>query len=268
MNPPLRFLLVPLFSGFASSWLSAQTALPVEVSANGISFETLSRRVVPLKDGSGRKLILEQVKPPVLPPPPAVVPPVPVDPAVREARRLLWAAEAKKERRMLSLTGITYPNGQTFLQWFTPGADGQWRIYEAWTLTDLRACPLVHEFEVGETIYHVFANVFPASRFDTRRAMPGPLYFPEGSPGFRLIKGDPLDVRGTAPVAALHQIFKNEGPQLTGQWLAMKAVQEEAAAWLKANPPPVQDIRVRFWLGENVKMIQATPQPNVPSIPR
>jgi hypothetical protein len=242
MKSVLSLLLLPLLSG--ELYAQVEPTVPAKPD---IQFEVKSHRVVPLQDGTGRKLILEEVKPPVFPPPPAVVPPAPVDPAVRAALRAAWALEAKKERRMLSLTGIYYPNGQTFLQWFTPGPDGQWQIYEAWTLTDFRSAWLVQEFEVGDAIYDIFPSVFPASKWDTGRVFPGPLYFPEGSPGFRLVKGDPTHVKSIAPIAALHEIYRQEGQQLTAQWLAIKSTQEMEDARLKENPPPGKDIVVRFW---------------------
>src|SRR6478735_1987854 len=80
-----------------------------------VQFEPVSRRIVPLQDGSGRNLIIEQVKPPVFPPPPVVPTPASLNLAAWEARRAARESEAKKERRMISLTGIAYPNGQTFL---------------------------------------------------------------------------------------------------------------------------------------------------------
>ena len=146
----------------------------------------------------------------------------------------------------MSLTGIYYPNGQTFLQWFTPGPDGVWQTYEAWTLTDFRSAWLVQEFEVGNTIYHIFPSVHPASKYDQRRAFPGPLYFTDGSPGFRLIKGNPQDQHALNPIRALHEIYRREGHSLTQQWLTLKAQQEADAAWRKANPPPIKDIVIRF----------------------
>ena len=199
-----------------------------------------------------------------MPAPPVVAAP-PVDPAVRATRRAAWALEAKKERRMLSLTGIYYPNGQTFLQWFTPGPDGVWQTYEAWTLTDFRSAWLVQEFEVGNTIYDIFPSVHPASKYDQRGAFPGPLFFPPGSPGFRLIKGDPNHTKSIEPITALHEIYRQEGPQLTAQWLTLKTAQEAQTAWLKANPPPVKDVVVRFWTSGKYRPARDTGPAPLPS---
>jgi hypothetical protein len=185
----------------------------------------------------------------------AAVTPVRVDPAVHLAMRAAAALEARKERRVVSLTGIYYPNGQTFLQWSTPGPDGVWQTYEAWTLTDFRSAWLVQEFEVRNTIYYIFPTVLPATKWDQRRAFPGPLYFPEGSLGFRLIKGNPNHAKSIEPIAALHEIYRNEGVKLTEQWLSAKAAEAAAAEWLRANPPPAKDITVRYWPGQNVELL-------------
>lgn len=240
------FLLLSSFSVRAQDLSKSQAEQPVKSVVEAL-YEVKSSHTSPLGDGSGRKVTMQRVKPLVLPPPPEPAPVVPVDPAVWAARREAWALEAKKERRILSLTGIYYPNGQTFLQWFTPGPDGVWQTYEAWTLTDFRSAWLVREFEVGNTIYDIFPSVHPASKWDLQRDFPGPLYFPKGSPGFRLIKGDPTHTKSIEAIAALHEIYRKEGAQLTTQWLERLAVNEAEAARLKANPPPIEDIVIRVY---------------------
>jgi hypothetical protein len=256
MQYGLRLLLLLLFSELVSGNLMAQTISSADETSPDTKVEVESSRTIPLKDGSGRNLIIERIKPPAprqsLPPQPAIKP-APIDPAVRAARQAAWALEAKKEHRYLSLNAVYYPSGQTFLTWFMQGSDGTWQTYEAWTLTDFRSAWLVREFEVGNTVYNLFPCVHPAAKGDLRRLFPGPLYFPEGSPGFRLVKGDPSDAKCIEGITALHEIYRKEGPALTAQWLAQKAVQDAEAARLKANPPPIKDIVVRFYPGGKFK---------------
>jgi hypothetical protein len=242
------------FLFLASETLPAQSAHSVQEKSNS-DFH----RIIPLQDGTGRNLILERVEPQPLPIPQVTIPPTFVDPVVRAARRAAWAVEAKKERRMLSLTGIYYPNGLTLLQWFTRGPDGVWESYEAWSLTDFQSAWLMQRLEVNATIYDIFVTVSPAPRWDQRRQFPGPLYFPEGSPAFRLIKGDPTNAKAIEAITALHEIYRLEGAALTAQWLSLKATQAAEAAYLKANPPPVVDITVHFWPGKNVDLQSPTP---------
>ncbi len=211
-------------------------------------YQLKSSHTVPLPDGKGRRVILQRVKPLVLPPEPVVAAPVPVDPVVLAARRAARVLERKKDRRVLSLTGIYYPNGQTLLHWFMQGPDGQWTTYEAWTLLDVRAAWLVRDIEVGNTVYYMFPSVHPASKWDRRSDLPGPLWFPEGAPQFRLTKGDPMHLNSIAPVAELLAILQEEGPALTTEWLARKAAHEAEEARLKANPPPVEDVVISISL--------------------
>ncbi len=246
------FLLIARFLG--QSLLAQPLDLTSRATKPTVIYEVKSRTTAVLKSGSGKKLIMEMVKPPVFPAPPPAIKLPPIDPALREARREAWAIESKKERRILSLSGISYPNGQTFLSWFTRGPDGQWQTYEAWSLTDFRSAWMVQEFEVGNTIYHIFPSVHPASRGEQRRPMPGPLYFPEGHPGFRLVKGNPLHTQSLEAIVALHQIYREEGPILTAQWLKQQALAQAEAAHLKANPPPVRDLTVRYWPGAHVRL--------------
>ena len=239
-----------------TSWGEEVSSLP---TANGLAvsaaapvvearYEVKSSHTAALNDGTGRKVTMQRIKPLVLPPPPVVAAPVPVDPAFLAARRAAWARDAKKERCLLSLSGTSYPNGQTFLRWYMPGPDGKWTTYEAWTLTDFRAAWLVPEFEVGNTLYDVFPTIHPASQRDLRRDFPGPLWFTEGSPSYRLTKGDPSHTRSLEPITALHQILRQEGPALTAQALALRAAAVAENARLKANPPPVEDVVIRITL--------------------
>ncbi|MDB6072323.1 MAG: putative exosortase interaction protein [Verrucomicrobiales bacterium] len=82
------------------------------------------RRRVPLKNGFGRHLVLERIEPPAISPFHSARPSNPIHPQVSAARRAVLSSAAKKERRILSLTGIYYPGGQTLLKWNMPSLDG------------------------------------------------------------------------------------------------------------------------------------------------
>jgi hypothetical protein len=245
LNTPLLFLLLSV----GTSSLRAQGSLAADKSNSDIQYEVESRRTVSLQDGSGRNLIIERVKPPVLPaePPTQAAVPTPIDPVARAARRAAWALEAKKERRMLSLTGIYYPNGQTFLSWFMRGQDGQWRTYQAWSTVDFRSVWFVQKLEVGNTVYELFPSVHPASKMNAGKNFPGPLQFAVGEPAFRVVGDTPADAKALEPIIELHRIYRESGQQLTAQWLSQKTLQEAEAARLKANPPPVEDVVIQIW---------------------
>lgn len=130
----LHLLLVPL--SVAAAQPPGETPAPAEK----VQFEVQSRRSIALADGSGRRLILERVKPPLVPEPPPIPSVAPVDPVLRAARRAASLLEAKKEHCLVSLTGIAYPNGQTYLTWSMPvGPAKEWQSFAAWSLTDFRA---------------------------------------------------------------------------------------------------------------------------------
>lgn len=237
----LLFLLNPL------SLYGQATITDISANRPVATYELKSSSGRRMEDGSGRKVIMQRVKPLTLPLPPKLAAPAPVDPVVRAARRTAWAKEANKDRRILSVTGIYYPDGKTFLQWSMPDHDGKWCTYEAWTLMDLRAAFLVQEFEVNNVIYNVFASVHPASKSDNRPGHPGPLWFADTSVGFRLTKGDPTQTRAIEPIAALHQIFKEEGPSLTKQWIALKAAENAKTALASSKPEPIEDIVIKVY---------------------
>jgi hypothetical protein len=100
---------------------------------------------------------------------------------------------------------------------------------------------------VGNTLYSLWSIIHPASKWEGQRTPPGPLYLAEGTPGFRLIKGDPDSTKALEPIAALHEIYRQEGPSLTAQWLTHKADAEAREAHRIANPPPVQDIVIQVY---------------------
>jgi len=252
-NPCLLFsLLIPALSvGPLVAQDDQKAGLEVDVVTPEIRYEVESRRTIALPGEGGRKLILERVKPPVLPPEPPAAKPIPVDPAVRAARRAAWAANAPKEQRLLSLTGIYYPNGLTLLKWFAQGADGKWETYEAWSRTDFRTIWLVQDFEVNRTRYCIFPVISPAGKWDLRHSFPGPLDFPEGTPGYRITKGDATNAKAREAIDALHEIYLKEGTALQAQWETQRAAELLEAARLKANPPPVKDVVVRIWPGRS-----------------
>lgn len=120
---------------------------------------------------------------------------------------------------------------------------------------------------MGQTIYTIFPTVQAASKWDLRRTSPVPLYFAPDSPGFRLTEGDPNNVRGLEFMVAWHEIFREEGPALTAHWLMQKTAEDAENAWLKANPPPVQDVQVRFWPSKGAFTDRATGKTHLPEAP-
>jgi hypothetical protein len=84
---------------------SQKAAFEVDVAVPAIRYEVKNRQAIALPGEGGRKLILERVKPPVLPPDPPAAKPIPVDPAVRAARRAAWAANVPSSLSDLGFQG-------------------------------------------------------------------------------------------------------------------------------------------------------------------
>lgn len=238
-------------------WIVAFLSIPCLVGAQiqsaeqkeePIPFKVLSERQVPLPEQQ-RKLVIQRVAPPVLPSPPAVEPKEPMDPVILEQRRAAWRALAPLETRLLSVTAIVYENGWTFLTWWHHDEKGQFQTFEAWSQTDLRSLWMVSDFEVNRVRYMIFPMVLDASwkySGSRRHPLPGPLSF-EGTPGYRLVKGDASNTKALNPITALHEIYRKEGDLLAAQWGEVQKQRQADEEWRKANPPVPQDTIIRMW---------------------
>lgn len=213
-----------------------------------IPFKVLSERQIALPEQQ-RKMVIQRVVAPVLPAPPAAEPKEPIDPEVLEQRRAAWRALAPVETRLLSLTAIVYENGWTFLSWWHHDDEGKFQTFEAWSQTDFRSLWMVPDFEVNDVRYIVFPMVLDASwKYSGSRnhPLPGPLSF-EGTPGYRLVKGDASNTKALNPITALHEIYRNEGPLIATLWAEVEKWRAADEAWRKANPPVPKDTVIRMW---------------------
>lgn len=214
-----------------------------------IEFQVEHSRIIPLP-AEGRKIVIQRVSPPVLPPPP---PPAPAPVVIKdlEAARARWEERRKNPplpMRLLSLNVVTYENGLSYLRWWMPNQKGEWRNYAAWSGTNFESLWLVDDFEVNDIHYIVFPVVMKASwRWSGGPQQPGPLYFPPDSPGYKLVEGDPADLHALNPITALHLIYRDEGPELATRWTFQQQLWAEEAEYLKNNPPIPQDTVIKMW---------------------
>ena len=63
-------------------------------------------------------------------------------------------------------------------------------------------------------------------------------------------QGDSTDADAIAPITALHELYKVEGPHLMAAYQARKQARIEHEAWLRANPPQPQDVLIQVWKRE------------------
>ena len=222
----------------------AQEAAAVAATPEAeIRYQVQSSRTVPLPDG--RNLILQCVSPPGLPPAPPVVVRPPLTPEQLAARRA--AQPAPHQQRVLALNVTVYAENLSYIEWWPDPAGGS---FGAWSSADFRYLSMVPEFDLvtDNTRYLLFPFVL-----HSHKPRPGspPLILapvPADGLGFIVVKGDASQKESVNPIAALHQIYKEEAPQLKAAWEERERVRLEEEAWRAANPPPPPgDLVIRFW---------------------
>lgn len=194
-----------------------------------------------------RKMRFEIVAPPELPPAPVAAKKSDPSPEAL-ARRAYLRANGPIESRLLSLTAIVYDDGTSLLRWGYLTPEKTWKSFEAWSTVDFSSLWLVGDFEVNRVRYLICPSVLPASkRFAGALPHPGPFIPDAATPGFKLTKGDSSDEKGLLPLRALHEVYRQEGSQLTSLWLTRENENRQIEEWKKANPPVPQDTVIRIW---------------------
>jgi len=193
----------------------------------------LSARTVPLPDG--RTLTIQRVS--SLPRPVAAPPPPPAAAAPRAQRPPLLAAQ---EHRLLFLYVTRFADDLSYLTW-SPAEGGA--PFGAWSSADLDALRMVPEVVVSPA--NIRWTIFPLLIYrQEHRPLPGPLALPQlpaDGPGFQIVQGHAADAANIAPVAALHQLYKEHGPALKLEWQQREAQHLAAEA---ARAP--QDVVIRY----------------------
>lgn len=228
-----------------STALVPASAEPTVAVAPEIRYEVQATRTVPM---GGRNLIIQRVAPPLLPaPPPAVIPP-PLTPEQLAARAAARAARpAPLETRLLCLSVTRYAENLSYIEWW-PFRGGE--PFGAWSNADYDALRMVPEVEVAPA--NIRYLIFPFFIYNPRvRPGMGPVALPQlpaDGPGFLVVKGDAADAENVNPVAALHQIYAEEGTELKAAWAEHERVRLEQEAWRAAHPPPPRgDAVIRMW---------------------
>jgi hypothetical protein len=255
MNSPLhaapRATLLQLAALALATSLAAQepAAVPVPSSARVLGIDIKVESSVSFPADNGARMIIQRVAPPVLTPSPVAVSTLAPDPLRLAAWRARMAATYPLETKLLSLTAIVYPGGITFVQWHNCSDDGRWQTYEIWSRADFRALDMADDLVVNRTRYITSIHVFDAKwRFVGQRDVPSPLRFGPGSPPFIITKGDANDVKALQPLKALHQIYADEGPQLTARANERAAAHAAEVERLRTAPPaPPQDTIIQMW---------------------
>ena len=241
-SPPAPVPVVPNFA-VKSSW----TAQVVREEPAPLPGMTPVRKPV--------NVTVQVVEDPHLPTPPAPAP-VNSDPAAIARFKAMVAARPKVENIFLSAT--VYDHQRTMLRWYPNGHPDQEVI--AWSALDFNAMSGFSKFTYNGNTYNLFMFVGNDSseqhrRFAQRRGITYvPPVFPElpptGTPAFVVTQGDSTDADAIAPITALHELYKVEGPHLMAAYQARKQARIEHEAWLRANPPQPQDVLIQVWKRE------------------
>jgi len=198
---------------------------------------------------------VQVVEDPHLPTPPAPAL-VNSDPAAIARFKAMVAARPKVENIFLSAT--VYDHQRTMLRWHPNGHPDQEVI--AWSALDFNVMSGFSKFTYNGSDYNLFMFVGNDSSEQHRRfaQMRGVTYVPpvfpdlppSGTPAFVVTQGDSTDADAIAPITALHELYKVEGPQLVAAHQAREQARIEHEAWLRANPPQPQDVLIQVWKRE------------------
>lgn len=224
-----------------AAWLAVTSTFAQSPASEASNFEVEASRSVALP-GQGRSLVVQRVRPPELPSPSSVPVSVPATAAELEPE------PTPREWRALVVTATVYSDGLTYLRWWHAAAGGETRIYTAWSDVDFRSLWLASSFEVDGIDYNILPLVSDANgpSFVAPEGL-GPLVFPADGPGFLVVEGDASDSEALLPIAALHQIYREEGEELAAAHANRELRLAAEAEERRLHPEPVRNTVVRFW---------------------
>jgi len=198
---------------------------------------------------------VQLVEDPHLTPPPAPAPGNP-DPAAIARFKAIMAERPKVDNIFLSAT--VYDHQRTMLRWHPNGHPDQEMI--AWSALDFNTLSGFGQFTYNGKDYNLFmfiGNENSKKRLLHLQQQIGALQPtaipdlpPTGTPAFVVTQGDPTDADAIAPITAMHELYKVEGPQLVAAYQAREQARIEHEAWLRANPPQPQDVLIQVWKRE------------------
>jgi len=227
---PALAALVPLAPAWGQEPASVAPAPPAAVQ-----FEVQSSRTV--QDG-GRKITIQQVRPPDRSAVPRVVVPA-LTPEEIAIKRVHY-----QPSRIVWLTATTYPGGWNYLEWRGNSAEER---FAAWSRADCRLFSAIGEFhlENDRTRYLVITTIRRAKEQNSLQPPTSPV--PGDGPGFVLTKGDADNSGAINPIAAVHRISRTEADQLRLRLEERERKRMEDKAWQAAHPVAPRDVVIRFW---------------------
>lgn len=199
----------------------------------------------------GRSIIMQRVAPPALPDPPPA--PQPRAPLSDEQRAVLVqkAGETRSRVKNLLLSATVYDRQKTLLRWWHEGQE-----YTAWSNVDFNYLCGFGSFEVGGIRWSLMLCVGNMSTANYARIAQerGKIYTPPISPklsaddpSFVIVQGDATKPEASAPINALHQLYKSTEKTLKAAYEKRTRNAAEQLAYDKAHPRQPEDVTIQFW---------------------
>ena len=211
---------------------------------------------------------VQLVKDPGLSDPPPPLPALPPgDPAV--IARLMKLREKYRGTELVFLSATVYDHNRTFLQIYPNGRlDGS---VTAWSNLDFNHFSGFSTYRVKDaadgTLYD-FGLLMGISSMDTRRwkeiaeargvknkgleipEIPIMSDLAEGGPAFIVVKGDAKSP-AMDTLEQIHDLYRKEGVKMEKAYHVREKARAERKAYLLANPPKPDDVKIQFWTRNN-----------------
>ncbi len=210
------------------------------------------------------RVTVQKVEEPDLPDPPPPLPALsPTNPAV--IARIAELRESYKGTKMLFLSATVYDHSRTLLRIYPNGKiEGEIR---AWSNMDFnhfsgfstyRVTDDTGKFHdvgllmgIGNTIFkRENSKLARHGRDDFWSEIPELPDLSVKGPTYLVVDGQ-IEGEAMNTLTQIHDLYRKEGTRMESAYLAREKAQQERKAYLLANPPVPEDVKVRFWKRRN-----------------
>lgn len=208
--------------------------VPVMRVDSAIIIPTKNSRTLTLLRGEASTL-------PDIPPPPPAAPPQ----AKRELTPEEVASNTYNRRHWLSVGATIYDHRTSAVHWYHPDTGEQYEAVCGFDLGLLGGTGgFIHNSESYSLMLMYSSLDSAVLRRFARNYVPA---LPEVMPdSILIVKGNPQDPIGTAPITVLRDVIASERARLVTYQAARERYQAASAAWHKANPPIPRD--ETYWI--------------------
>ena len=211
---------------------------------------------------------VQLVKDPGLSDPPPPLPALPPgDPAV--IARLTKLREKYRGTELVFLSATVYDHKRTFLQIYPNGRlDGSVTAWSNLNFNHFSGFSTYRVKDAADGTLYDFGLLMGISSMDTRRwkeiaevrevknkgleipEIPIMSDLAEGGPGFIVVKGDAKSP-AMDTLEQIHDLYRKEGVKMENAYHVREKARAERKAYLLANPPKPDDVKIQFWTRNN-----------------